>query len=47
MENSKNSWDDISDDISDVTKKIKDKVSQENLVDDLKVSFISTIDTSA
>ena len=47
MENSKNSWDDISDDISDVTKKIKDKVSQENLVDDLKDSFKSTIDTSS
>ena len=29
-----------------MTKKIKDKVSQENLVDDLKDSFKSTIDTS-
>ena len=48
MENSnKNSWDEISEDISDVTKKIKDNVSQEYLIDDLKNSFKSTIDTSA
>ena len=30
-----------------MTKKIKDRVSQENLVDDLKDSFKSTIDTSS
>ncbi len=48
MENSnKNSWDEISEDISDVTKKIKDNVSQEYLIDDLKDSFKSTIDASA
>ena len=43
----KSTWDEISEDVSEVSKKIKDKVSKENLIDDLKGSFQSTIETSA
>ena len=35
MSNEKN-WSDISNDISDVTKKIKSRIDEEDLVDDLK-----------
>ena len=47
MDNTENSsWDDISNDVSEVKKKIKDKVPTENSIDDLKDSFQATIDNS-
>ena len=45
-ENQNNSWDEISDDIAEVKRKIKDKVTIENSIDDLKNSFQSTIENS-
>ena len=42
----KSSWDEISNDVSEVKKKIKDKVITENSIDDLKDSFQATIDNS-
>jgi len=41
-----NSWDEISNDVSEVKKKIKDKVVSENSIDDLKDSFQLTIENS-
>jgi len=38
-----NNWQDISDDISDLSKKIKDNLKEENLIGDLKDSLNSTI----
>ena len=47
MDNTENSsWDEISNDVSEVKKKIKDKVITENSIDDLKDSFQVTIDNS-
>ena len=47
MDNTENnSWDDISNDVSEVKKKIKDKVVSENSIDDLKDSFQLTIENS-
>ena len=47
MDNTENSsWDEISNDMSEVKKKIKDKVITENSIDDLKDSFQVTIDNS-
>ena len=47
MDNTENSsWDEISNDMSEVKKKIKDKVITENSIDDLKDSFQATIDNS-
>ena len=47
MDNTENSsWDEISNDVSEVKKKIKDKVTTENSIDDLKDSFQATIDNS-
>ena len=47
MDNTENSsWDEISNDVSEVKKKIKDKVITENSIDDLKDSFQATIDNS-
>ncbi len=45
-ENQNNSWDEISDDIAEVKRKIKDKVTIENSIDDLKNSFQSIIENS-
>tara|TARA_B100000941_G_C28334012_1_gene463114 strand:- start:96 stop:404 length:309 start_codon:yes stop_codon:yes gene_type:complete len=45
-ENQNNSWDEISDDMAEVKRKIKDKVTIENSIDDLKNSFQSTIENS-
>ena len=46
MDNTENnSWDEISNDVSEVKKKIKDKVVSENSIDDLKDSFQLTIET--
>ena len=41
-----NSWQDISEDISDLSKKIKNNLTEENLVGDLKDSLNSTIQAS-
>jgi len=38
-----NNWQNISDDISDLSKKIKDNLKEENLIGDLKDSLNSTI----
>jgi rubrerythrin len=47
MDNTENnSWDEISNDVSEVKKKIKDKVASENSIDDLKDSFQLTIENS-
>ena len=47
MDNTENnSWDEISNDVSEVKKKIKDKVVSENSIDDLKDSFQLTIENS-
>ena len=47
MENTEqSSWDEISNDVSEVKKKIKDKVGSENSIDDLKDSFQLTIENS-
>ena len=45
-ENQNNSWDEISDDMAEVKRKIKDKVTIENSIDDLKNSFQSIIENS-
>ena len=41
-----NNWQNISDDISDLSKKIKDNLTEESLVRDLKDSLNSTIQAS-
>ena len=41
-----NSWDEISNDVSEIKKKIKDKAISENSIDDLKNSFRSTMENS-
>ena len=41
-----NNWQNISDDISDLSKKIKDNLTEESLVGDLKDSLNSTIQAS-
>ena len=41
-----NSWDEISNDVSEIKKKIKDKVVSDNSIDDLKDSFQLTIENS-
>ena len=41
-----NNWKKISDDISDLSKKIKDNLTEESLVGDLKDSLNSTIQAS-
>ena len=41
-----NNWQDISDDISDLSKKIKDNLKEESLIGDLKDSLNSTIQAS-
>ena len=41
-----NNWQNISDDISDLSKKIKDNLKEENLIGDLKDSLNSTIQAS-
>ena len=47
MDNTENSsWDEISNDVSEVKKKIKVKVLTDNSIDDLKDSFQATIDNS-
>ena len=47
MDNTENNlWDEISNDVSEVKKKIKDKVGSENSIDDLKDSFQLTIENS-
>ena len=46
MENH-NNWSEIANDINNVAKKIKNNIDQENLVDDLKDSFKSTIENSS
>ena len=47
MDNTENnSWDEISNDVSEIKKKIKDKVVGENSIDDLKDSFQLTLENS-
>ena len=41
-----NNWQDISDNISDLSKKIKANLTEEELVGDLKDSLNSTIEAS-
>ena len=43
----KNSWKDISSEINDVTKKIKDKVAEEDIVGDLRDSLNSTVESAS
>ena len=45
MEENK-SWSELSDDLEDVAKKIKGKISQEELVNDLKESLNNTINST-
>ena len=45
MEENK-SWSELSDDLEDVAKKIKGKISQEELVNDLKESLSNTINSN-
>ena len=45
MEENK-SWSELSDDLEDVAKKIKGKISQEGLVNDLKESLSNTINST-
>ena len=40
-------WSKISDDISEVTKKIKSKINEEDLVEDLKQSLNETINSAS
>ena len=42
-----NNWQDISDDLSDLSKKIKANLTEEELVGDLKDSLNSTIEASS
>lgn len=46
MENH-NNWSEIANDINKVAKNIKNKIDQEDLVDDLKDMFKSTIENSS
>ena len=47
MDNTENnSWDEISNDVSEIKKKIKDKVVGDNSIDDLKDSFQLTLENS-
>jgi hypothetical protein len=41
--NDENKWSEISNDIANVAKQIKSKMNDENLVDDLKDTFKTTI----
>jgi len=43
----KNSWNEISSDINNVTKKIKEKVAKEDIVGDLKKSLNSTVESAS
>ena len=45
--NDKQEWKNISSDIADVAKKIKSRIDEEDLVEDLKDTFKSTIDNSS
>ena len=45
MEENK-SWSELSDDLEDVAKKIKGKISQEEIVNDLKESLSNTINST-
>jgi len=45
--NDENKWSEISNDIANVTKQIKSKMNDENLVDDLKDTFKTTIDNTS
>ena len=48
MEEKENqNWKEISKDIADVTKKVKDSVDDENLVDDLKESLVGSIQNTS
>tara|TARA_B100000427_G_scaffold232574_1_gene195684 strand:+ start:1238 stop:1573 length:336 start_codon:yes stop_codon:yes gene_type:complete len=42
-EKNNQNWKEISEDISNVTKKVKDSLGEENLVDDLKDSLFETV----
>ena len=43
----KNNWEEISNDVNEVAKKIKNKIDSEDLVDDLKESFKATIQNTS
>jgi len=43
----KNGWNEISSDINNVTKKIKEKVAKEDIVGDLKKSLNSTVESAS
>ena len=45
--NDKNNWEEISNDVNEVAKKIKKKIDSEDLVDDLKESFKATIQNTS
>tara|TARA_Y100000591_G_scaffold312155_1_gene316314 strand:- start:458 stop:772 length:315 start_codon:yes stop_codon:yes gene_type:complete len=46
MEN-ENSWSEIKNNLGEITNKIKEKIDQEELVDDLKDSFSSTVENTS
>ena len=47
MEEKNKNWQQISEDISNVTKKVKDSVSDENIVDDLKDSLFESMQNTS
>ena len=49
MDKEKNNdyWSEISKNSSDLSKKIKDKFKEENIVEDLKESFMETIENTS
>ena len=46
-EESNQNWKEISEEISNVRKKVKDSLSEENLVDDLKDSLFETVQNTS
>tara|TARA_B100001250_G_scaffold397979_1_gene405697 strand:- start:533 stop:847 length:315 start_codon:yes stop_codon:yes gene_type:complete len=45
--NDEKKWTDISNDIADIAKKIKSRIDEEDLVEDLKDTFINTIENTS
>ena len=41
-----NQWSEINKDVTDIAKKVKSKIDEEDLVEDLKISFKKTIEST-
>mgnify|MGYP001060597486 CR=1 FL=1 len=41
-----NNWSDINEDVTDIAKKVKSKIDEEDLVEDLKDSFKKTVESA-